>query len=68
LGSITDLVVELDDRRSGSVRDALARLLGDLNLEIGFRTGAGTYLTPEGVPINLPEEGSGRIATIVERL
>ena len=35
-GEITDLVVELGGARSGSLRDSLARALGDPTLEVGY--------------------------------
>lgn len=66
--SITDLVVELGPaRRSPGARDALARVLGDPTLEIGY------WLAPtrewvdlEGNRVVLPAAGHGRATTFVE--
>jgi signal transduction histidine kinase len=62
---ITDLVVDLDATRSGSLRDALAAALGDPTLEVGFWIGQG-YVDTEGRPLVMPE-GSERGITPVER-
>jgi signal transduction histidine kinase len=63
---VTDLVVDLGQARSGTLRDALARALGDPTLEVGYRLHRG-YVDSEGRPLALPEPGSGRKVTRVER-
>jgi signal transduction histidine kinase len=64
---ITDLVVDLGEARSETLRDALARALGDPTLEVGYRLGAG-YVDAEGRPLALPAERSLlRRVTPVER-
>jgi signal transduction histidine kinase len=64
----TDLVVELADARSGTLRAQLARALGDPSLEVGFRVADGDgYVDAAGRPLRLPEPGSPRRTTVVER-
>jgi signal transduction histidine kinase len=63
---VTDLVLELGEARSGSLRDALAGALGDPTLEVGYRLGDG-YVDAEGRPLALPALGSHRRVTRVER-
>ena len=64
--AVTDLVLELGEGRSGSLRDALAGALGDPTLEIGYRLGDG-YVDAQGRSLALPAAGSGRRVTPVER-
>ena len=63
---VTDLVVELGEARSGSLRDALAGALGDPSLEVGYAL-AGGYVDADGRPLELPAPGSPRRVTRVER-
>jgi hypothetical protein len=63
---VTDLVLELGEARSGSLRDALAGALGDPTLEVGYWLGDG-YVDAEGRPLALPASGSHRRVTRVER-
>ena len=63
---ITDLVVDLDATRSGTLRDALAAALGDPTLEVGFWIGEG-YVDAAGRPLAVPAEGAQRAITPVER-
>ena len=63
---ITDLVVDLGEARSETLRDALARALGDPTLEVGYRLGDG-YVDAEGRPLTPPASGSRRRVTPVER-
>ena len=66
--AVTDLVVELGEARSESLRDALARALGDPTLEVGYwLPDGGTFVDPEGRSISLPGPGSERSVTKVER-
>jgi signal transduction histidine kinase len=66
--AVTDLVVELGEARSGTVRGELSRVLGDPSLEIGYwlpdRAG---FVDAEGRVLSLPDAGSGRSVTTVER-
>jgi signal transduction histidine kinase len=65
---VADLVVELGETRSGTLRDRLARVLGDPELAVGFWSPAASgYLDDAGRPLALPEPESGREATRVER-
>jgi signal transduction histidine kinase len=66
--TVADLVVELGEARSGTLRGELARALGDPSLEIGYwlpdRAG---FVDAEGGVLALPDVGSGRSVTVVER-
>jgi signal transduction histidine kinase len=63
---VTDLVVDLGEARSGTLRDALAGALGDPTLEVGYRLGD-RYVDAQGRPLALPAAGSARTLTPVER-
>jgi signal transduction histidine kinase len=63
---VTDLVVDLGEGRSGTLRDALAGALGDPSLEVGYWLGGG-YVDADGRPLVLPASGSHRRVTSVER-
>jgi signal transduction histidine kinase len=66
--SVADVVVELGERRSGTLRDALARTLGDPMLEIGYWDPVGRrYSDAEGGTVTVPPADAGRSATFVER-
>ena len=66
--AVADLVVELGEARSGTLRDRLARALRDPTLELGYWSPeARAYLDDRGAAIVLPEPGAGRSATRVER-
>jgi signal transduction histidine kinase len=66
--AVTDLVVELGDVSSGSLRDALARALGDPTLRVGYWLAeTGAYVDGAGEPVELPEPDSPRAVTSVER-
>ncbi|HEX2466955.1 MAG TPA: ATP-binding protein [Solirubrobacterales bacterium] len=66
--AVTDLVVELGESRSGTLMDALARELGDPTLELGFwLEEAATYVDTDGRRLELPEPGSRRAVTHIER-
>ena len=65
---VTDLVVELGAVSSGTLRDALARALGDPTLRVGYWVPeAGAYVDAAGNRVELPERGAPRSATFVER-
>jgi len=65
--SVTDLVVELGEVRSGTLRDALARALGDPTLEVAYRLSRGVYVDASGRSLALPPPDSDRRVTHVER-
>ena len=65
---VTDLVVELGESRSGSLREELARALGDPSLAVGYwLPDEGRFVDSEGRAFVLPGPGSERSVTIVER-
>ena len=65
---VADLVVELSEARSGTLRDRLAGTLGDPTLTVGYWSPeAGAYLDDAGDRLVLPGPDSGRAATHVER-
>ena len=64
--AVTDLVVELGESRSGTLRDELARALGRPDPRgrlTGFRTRR-VFVDSEGRPFALPDPGSERSVTI----
>lgn len=66
--AVADLVVELGEARSGTLRGELSRALGDPSLEIGYwLPDRGNYVDAEGRALTLPEPGSGRSLTVLER-
>ena len=65
-GAVADLVVELERTPPGSVRDALARALGDPSLELAlWLPGRGAYADRGGRPLELPATNSGRAVTVL---
>jgi signal transduction histidine kinase len=60
----TDLVVELGETRSGTLRDGLARALGDPALEVAYRLPEGGWVDAGGRALAPPE---GRRVTEVRR-
>ena len=65
--SVVDLVVELDETRSGTLRDALAMTLGDPTLAVGYWDHQASYLDVEGRVVEVPPAEPARSATFVER-
>lgn len=66
--AVTDLVVELGEVMSGTLRGELARALGDPSLEVGFWVEVqGAFVGAEGEMLTLPTPGSDRAVTILER-
>jgi signal transduction histidine kinase len=66
--AVADLVVELGEARSGTLRGELARALGDPSLEIGYwLPDRAAFVDAEGRVLVLPGAGSGRSVTLVER-
>src|SRR6266536_64205 len=65
---VTDLVVELGEARSGTLRGELSRALGDPSLEVGYwLPDRAVFVDAEGRVLRLPAPGSGRSVTTVER-
>ena len=65
---VTDLVVELAESRSGTLRDRLAAVVADPTLQVGYwSAGAQAYVTDDGTEVGLPTAGSGVAATYVAR-
>jgi signal transduction histidine kinase len=65
---LADLVVELGEARSGTLRGELSRALGDPSLEVGYWVAdADAFITAEGRALSLPGVDSERSLTIVRR-
>jgi signal transduction histidine kinase len=66
--AVADLVVDLGEVRSGTLRDALAEALGDSTLEVGYWSPeAGAYVDGSGRGLDFPGPGLARSVTTVER-
>jgi signal transduction histidine kinase len=66
--AVTDLVVELGEGNAPTLRDALARALGDPSLQVGYWLAeARTFVDSDGRPLELPNGTDGRSTTFVER-
>jgi signal transduction histidine kinase len=66
--AVTDLIVELGETRSGTVRDTLARTLGDPSLQIGYwRPAAGDYVDATGAQVVVPDGAGDRSVRHVEQ-
>jgi signal transduction histidine kinase len=64
--AVADLVVELEHTPPGSLRDALARTLGDPSLELAlWLPERGSYVDGDGRPLELPASASGRAVTVL---
>ncbi|HSC90617.1 MAG TPA: ATP-binding protein [Gaiellaceae bacterium] len=65
---VTGLVVDLGAAHElGSVRDKLARALGDPTLVVGYRLAGGDELVDDaGRPVELPRPGSARAVTPID--
>jgi len=68
-GAVAGLVVELGEPRAAEgLAAALSRALGDPSLSLGYWFPAEfRYVDSDGKPVELPEPGSERMATVVER-
>jgi hypothetical protein len=65
---VADLVVELGEARSGTLRGELSRALGDPSLEVGYWVAdADAFITAEGRALSLPGVDSERSLTMVRR-
>jgi signal transduction histidine kinase len=65
--AVADLVVELGEGGEGTVRDELARALGDPSLEVGYRDRrSGSFTDAAGRPLSMPKAGDRRSRTEIE--
>ncbi|MGB6617112.1 MAG: hypothetical protein WBE95_23735, partial [Trebonia sp.] len=65
---VADLVLQLGQARSRTLRWELARVIGDPALEVGYwLPEAGTFADASGGTLTLPGAGSDRSATVIER-
>jgi signal transduction histidine kinase len=65
-GPVGRLALEMREP-SGSLRDTLARALGDRSLQLAFPTiEAGRFIDENGRPFELPGPSSGRSATVID--
>jgi len=65
---VADLVLQLGQSQSRTLRSELARTIGDPALEVGYwLPEAGTFVDAGGAMLPLAAAGSGRSATVVER-
>lgn len=65
--SVSDLVVELSRLQvTGSLRDLLARALGDPSVELALALPDGSYVDGSGSNLTLPATDSGRAVTAIE--
>ena len=66
--AVATLVVELGETAEpGRLREALARALGDPSLELAYWLRDDSLVDAHGHVVSLPADGSGRVATAVER-
>ena len=65
--AVADLVVELTGSPTGTLRDALARTLGDPTIEVGYWLPAGGgYVDARGEPLALPDGRDDRAVTPID--
>ncbi len=65
---MSDLVVELGEMRSWTLRDELARALGDPTLRVGYRLpSTGEYVDADGRRLELAVDGDSSAVTYLER-
>jgi signal transduction histidine kinase len=66
--AVTDLVVELGEARSGTLRGELSRAIGDPSLDVAFwLTDEEAFVDAEGRPMSLPRDDPTRSVTVIER-
>ena len=66
--SVARLMVELGETPApGKLRRALSRALGDPSLDVAYSLPDGAFVDLDGRAVDLPPEGSQRVATVVER-
>jgi len=60
----SELVVELRTEPATSLRERLARTLGDPTLDIAYRLGVGRYVDATGLPVALPQGGDRAVTAV----
>jgi signal transduction histidine kinase len=66
-GAVTDLVIELGERRVRTLGDELARALGDPTLQVGFwLPDQGVFVDSADRPLALPGPRAARSVTVIE--
>jgi signal transduction histidine kinase len=59
-----ELVVELRTQTPATMRERLARALGDPTLEVAYRIEGGRYVDASGRPVELPEGGDRAVTAV----
>jgi len=63
----SDLVVELRSEAATTMRERLARALGDPTLDVAYRLGDGRYVDAGGRPIELPHHADRAVTAVAVR-
>jgi signal transduction histidine kinase len=65
---VTDLVVQLGEARSGTLRGELSRALGDPTLDVAYwLSDSRSFVDGEGRTVTLPESDPARSVTLIEQ-
>ena len=60
----SELVVELQTQTEATMRDRLAKALGDPTLDVAYRLGNGRYVDAAGRPVELPRDGDRAVTPV----
>jgi signal transduction histidine kinase len=63
----SELVVELRSEAAATMRERLARALGDPTLDVAYRLGDGRYVDAAGRPIELPQRADRAVTPVTAR-
>jgi signal transduction histidine kinase len=63
----SELVVELRSEAAATMRERLARALGDPTLDVAYRLGDGRYVNAAGRPIELPQRADRAVTAVTAR-
>ena len=63
----SELVVELRSEAAATMRERLARALGDPTLDVAYRLGDGRYVNAAGRPIDLPQRADRAVTAVTVR-
>jgi signal transduction histidine kinase len=63
----SDLVVDLGSEAAATMRERLARALGDPTLDVAYRLGDGRYVDAAGRPIEVPQRADRAITAVTAR-
>jgi signal transduction histidine kinase len=63
----SELVVELRSEAAATMRERLARALGDPTLDVAYRLGDGRYVDAAGRPIELPQRADRAVTPVTVR-